>query len=461
MDSSSRDTQRIDVLIGGAGFAGLALGIALRQGLGPAFSVTVADPALARADEPGSGRASDARTIDLPRWPLASLASAARGAGDPRASAIVAAARRLFETIGVWQAVEAQPILDMVVTDSRLQDAVRPTFLTFDGDVEPDEPFAHMIENGPLLAALVAKAKEEGVALRPVAVTEFSLSPPPAAAEENAPRAARAPSRRVDVELADGTALSARLLVAADGAHSVIRERAGIASHGWSYGQSAIVTTVAHERDHHGRAEEHFLPAGPFAILPLADDAAGGHRSSIVWTEAAQEAARIVALPDEEFHAELERRFGLHLGEIAAVGRRRVHPLGLSVARAFIADRLALVGDAAHVIHPIAGQGLNMGLKDVAALAEVIVDAVRLGLDPGSLAVLDRYQRWRRFDTVAMGIATDGLNRLCSNRSDVLRLARDIGLGLVDRLPVLKHFFIREAAGLVGDVPKLLRGEAL
>ena len=259
MDASSRETERTDVLIGGAGFAGLALAIALRQGLGSAFSVTVADPVLAR------------------------------GASDPRASAIVAAARRLFETIGVW-AVEAQPILDMVVTDSRLQDAVRPTFLTFDGDVEPDEPFAHMIENGPLLAALVAKAKEEGVVLRPTAVVEFSLSPRPGSAEENA---ARAPSRRVEVELADGTALAARLLVAADGAHSAIRECAGIASHGWSYGQSAIVTTVAHERDHHGRAEEHFLPAGPFAILPLTDDAAGGHRSSIVWTEAAQELSLI------------------------------------------------------------------------------------------------------------------------------------------------------------------------
>ena len=180
-----------------------------------------------------------------------------------------------------------------------------------------------------------------------------------------------------------------------------------------------------------------------------------------MWTEAAHEAARIVALPDDEFHAELERRFGLHLGEIAAVGPRRVHPLGLAVARAFIAERIALVGDAAHVIHPIAGQGLNMGLKDVAALAEVIVDAARLGLDPGSLAVLERYQRWRRFDTMAMGVATDGLNRLFSNHSDVLRLARDVGLGLVDRLPTLKHFFIREAAGLVGEVPKLLRGEAL
>jgi 2-octaprenyl-6-methoxyphenol hydroxylase len=401
--------QRIDVLIGGAGFAGLALAIALRQGLGASYSVTVADPALGRTGV------------------------------DARASAIVAAARHLFETIGVWDKVEAQPILDMVVTDSRLQDAVRPTFLTFDGDVEPGQPFAHMIENSALLDALTAKAMEAGVVLRPVAVADFELA-----------------ANRVEVRLADGDAFAARLLVAADGAHSVIRERAGIASHGWSYGQSAIVTTVAHERDHHGRAEEHFLPAGPFAILPLT-----GSRSSIVWTEEAKEAARIVALSDEDFHGELERRFGLHLGEIEAVGPRRAHPLGLSVARAFIADRLALVGDAAHVIHPIAGQGLNMGLKDVAALAEVIVDAARLGLDPGSLAVLERYQRWRRFDTMAMGVATDALNRLFSNRSDVLRFTRDVGLGLVDRLPALKHFFIREAAGLVGEVPKLLKGEAL
>jgi 2-octaprenyl-6-methoxyphenol hydroxylase len=418
VESSSRDAQKVDVLIGGAGFAGLALAIALRQSLAPSFSVTVADPALAGA------------------------------AKDGRASAIVAAARRLFETIGVWQDVEAQPILDMVVTDSRLTDAVRPIFLSFDGDVEPGEPFAHMVENGPLLAALAAKAKDEGVTLAPAAVTDLKFATDRA-------------TDRANVRLSNGDALAARLLVAADGARSAIRERAGIASHGWSYGQSAIVTTVAHERDHHGRAEEHFLPAGPFAILPLTRDAAGGHRSSIVWTEESQAAGRIVALSEEEFHAELERRFGLHLGEVAAVGPRRVLPLGLSVARAFVAARLALVGDAAHVIHPIAGQGLNMGLKDVAALAEVIVDAVRLGLDPGALAVLERYQRWRRFDTMAMGIATDGLNRLFSNQSDALRLLRDVGLGLVDRLPALKHLFIREAAGLVGEVPKLLRGEAL
>jgi 2-octaprenyl-6-methoxyphenol hydroxylase len=414
VEASARSAQRIDVLIGGAGFAGLALAIALRQGLGPSFSVTVADPALTGA------------------------------AKDGRASAIVAAARRLFETIGVWQKVEAQPILDMVVTDSRLSDVVRPVFLTFEGDVGPGEPFAHMIENAALLAALVEKAKDEGVTLRTAAVADLAFT-----------------NDRVSVRLSDGDTLAAGLLIAADGARSAIRERAGIASQGFSYGQSAIVATVAHERDHRGRAEEHFLPAGPFAILPLKRDPSVGHRSSIVWTEQAHEAARIVALPDAEFHAELERRFGLHLGEIRVLGPRRVHPLGLSVARTFIADRLALVGDAAHVIHPIAGQGLNMGLKDVAALAEVIVDAARLGLDPGSLAVLERYQRWRRFDTVAMGVATDGLNRLFSNQSDVLRLVRDLGLGVVDRLPALKHLFIREAAGLVGEVPKLLRGEAL
>ena len=411
MASLPHHAERADVLIGGAGFAGLALAIALRQGLGPSFAVTVADPALGRAG------------------------------ADARASAIVAAARRLFETIGVWEKVAdgAQPILDMAITDSRLQDAVRPVFLAFEGNVEPGEPFAHMIENGPLIAALSEKAKQEGVALRSAAVADFDLA-----------------ANRIEVRLSDGDTFAARLLVAADGARSTIRERAGIASHGWAYGQSSIVATVTHERDHHGRAEEHFLPSGPFAILPLK-----GRRSSIVWTEDAQEAERIVALPDPEFHAELERRFGLHLGEIAAVGLRRAYPLGLAMARAFIAERLALVGDAAHVIHPIAGQGLNMGLKDVAALAEVIVDAARLGLDPGSLAVLDRYQRWRRFDTMAMGIATDGLNRLFSNRSDVLRFARDVGLGLVDRLPAMKRLFIREAAGLMGEVPKLLKGEAL
>ena len=404
--------ERRDVVIGGAGFAGLALAIALRQGLGEAFSVTVADPALGHIKSK-----------------------------DPRASAIAAAARRLFEAIEVWDAVDAdaQPILDMVVTDSKLDDAVRPTFLTFGGEVEEGEPFAHMIENRHLIDALVAKAKQLGVDLRATAVAGFEHA-----------------GNMIDVTLADGEKISARLLVGADGARSSIREQAGIATHGWNYDQSAVVTTVAHEREHNGRAEEHFLPAGPFAILPLTKK-----RVSIVWTESAREAERIIALPDDEFHAELEKRFGLHLGDLKVIGPRRAFPLGLFTARAFIAERLALVGDAAHVIHPIAGQGLNMGLKDVAALAEVVVDAARLGMDLGQADVLDRYQRWRRFDTMAMGLATNSLNMLFSNESTLLRTVRDIGLGLVDRAPPLKSLFIRQAAGLAGEVPRLLKGEAL
>ena len=409
---SKRQGHQAEVVVGGAGFAGLALAIALRQGLGDPFTVTVADPALAHARSK-----------------------------DPRASAIAAAARRLFEAIEVWDAVaeNAQPILDMVVTDSKLDDAVRPTFLTFGGEVEAGEPFAHMIENCHLVDALAEKAKSLGVELRATPVAGF-------AAEANS----------IKVQFAGDETIAARLLVGADGAHSLIREQAGIATHGWNYDQSAIVTTVAHERDHNGRAEEHFLPAGPFAILPLT-----GRRCSIVWTETSGEAQRIVALADNEFHAELEKRFGLQLGDIEIVGPRRAFPLGLFTARTFIGQRLALVGDAAHIIHPIAGQGLNMGLRDVAALAEAIADAARLGLDPGGPEVLERYQRWRRFDTMTMGVATDGLNRLFSNHSDALRLARDIGLGLVERMPMLKRMFIREAAGFTGDVPKLLRGETL
>ena len=402
-----------DVLIAGGGFAGLTW--RLRCGRRWAsFSVTVADPALG-----------------------------ASHADDERASAIVAAARRLFETLGVWDAVagEAQPILDMVVTDSRLGDAVRPVFLTFAGEVEPGEPFAHMIENRHLVDALAAKAQARTASR--CARRRWQWSARTAlrgrvGVDRRHRYHCAAPGRRRRRALDDPQPRRHR--------HPRLELRSVGDRH-----------NVAHERDHDGRAEEHFLPAGPFAILPLK-----GKRSSIVWTE--DNAAKPSAswrCRTTRFHAELEQRFKLHLGEINVVGARRVHPLGFFVARSFIAERIALVGDAAHVIHPIAGQGLNMGLKDVAALAEVIVDAARLGLDPGAATVLERYQRWRRFDTMAMGIATDGLNRLFSNRSDVLRFARDIGLGLVDRVPNLKRLFIREAAGLVGDVPKLLRGEAL
>ncbi|MGA7805324.1 ubiquinone biosynthesis hydroxylase [Bradyrhizobium sp.] len=405
-------TARQTIVIGGGGFAGLALALALRQGLGAEMSVIVVDPALA-----------------------------SRPSRDPRATAIVAACRRLFETVGVWGevAAEAQPILDMVITDSKLEDATRPVFLTFAGHVEPGEPFAHMVENRHLIDALTRRAEAQGVDLRPTAVASYD---------------SRADG--IDVTLADGSVIEAGLLVAADGARSRLRERAGIATHGWDYDQSGIVVTVGHERDHHGRAEEHFLPAGPFAILPLT-----GRRSSLVWTERRAEAARIVALSEDEFLRELEQRFGLHLGEIKALDKPHAFPLSYFVARSFIGERLALVGDAAHVIHPIAGQGLNMGLRDVAALAEVVADAARLGIDFGQADVIERYQRWRRFDTMAMGLATNTLNVLFSNKSTLLRSLRDIGLGLVDRAPPLKELFIRQAAGLSGEVPRLLKGEAL
>ena len=409
------------IVIGGGGFAGLALALALRKGLGDAFDVVVADPALST-----------------------------RPSHDPRASAIIAAGRNLFEALGIWSKVEAdaQPILEMIVTDSALEDVVRPVFLTFGDRAQPEaegeagaasRPFAHMIENRFLIDALVEACAAEGVVLRGHAVTGYDNH-----------------RDAITVNFAGREVLDACLLVAADGGRSALRERAGIPTHGWEYDQSGIVVTVAHERDHAGRAEEHFLPAGPFAILPLT-----GKRSSLVWTETRSEADRIVALPDDEFRRALEQRFGLHLGELRAESKPRAFPLGYFVARSFIGERLALVGDAAHVIHPIAGQGLNLGLKDIAALAEVLVDAVRLGLDPGQADVLERYQRWRRFDTMAMGVATNGLNLLFSNRSLLLRTVRDIGLGLVERMPPLKNLLIKQAAGLSGEVPRLLRGELL
>jgi 2-octaprenyl-6-methoxyphenol hydroxylase len=405
------------VVIAGSGIAGLSLALALKQALGDAVEVTVCDPALDR--DP---------------------------AGDRRAYAVAAGARRMLQAMGVWTgiAARAQLILDMVITDSRLGDPVRPVFLTFDGEIEPDEPFAHMVESGALVAAFTAECRNLGVALRPVGVRTFQVT-----------------DKDIAVTLADKGLVDASLLVAADGGRSRLRDEAGIAWVGWSYPQSGIVATVAHERDHEGRAVEHFLPSGPFAMLPLPPGGSLGHRSSIVWTEASDSVPHLLALDPEDAVAEVERRFGLQLGRIALETKLQAFPLSFGIARRFAAERLALLGDAAHVIHPIAGQGLNLGLKDVAALAEAIVDAVRLGLDPGGADVLAAYERARRFETVSMGAVTDGLNRLFSNDLLPVRLLRDLGLGLVDRMPVLKRFFIREAAGLAGDGPRLLRGEPL
>lgn len=402
----------IDIVIAGAGYVGMAAAVAIKAAR-PHLSVSVVDAA-----PPGA-------------WER-----------DSRASAIAAAASRMLERLGCWAEIapEAQAMTEMIVTDSRTADPIRPVFLTFDGEVEPGEPFAHMVANVVLNRALRRRAGELGVDIvEGVAVLGFDVG-----------------AAHVTVHLADGVTLQARLLVAADGVKSRLRDMAGIKTVRWEYGQSGIVCTVAHERPHNGRAEEHFLPAGPFAILPLK-----GNRSSIVWTEPTAEAERLVGEDELVFEMELEQRFGLKLGEIRAEGKPRAWPLGLTLARDFVKPRFALAGDAAHGIHPIAGQGLNLGFKDVAALAEVIVEADRMGEDIGAIDVLERYQQWRRFDTFQMGVTTDVLNRLFSNDLGPLRTLRDVGLGIVDRLPAVKQFFIRQASGLSGDTPRLLRGEAI
>jgi len=403
--------ERQDVVIAGGGHVGLTLALALRRAA-PGMSVTVVD------------------------------ATPPDAVPDGRVYAIAAAGRRMLQHLGVWDAVaaEAQPIHDMIITDSRTRDVARPTFLTFDGATEEGEPFAHMVANHALVGAVGRVAREAGVALRaPDSVSGFDCG-----------------ETSVAIRLASGGTLAARLLVAADGVRSRLRDLAGIQTVGWDYGQSGIVVTVGHERPHNGRAEEHFLPAGPFAILPLT-----GNRSSLVWTERRADAERLVKASPERFLEELELRFGHHLGTVTVLDRPRAFPLQLKLSRAFVRPRFALAGDAAHGVHPIAGQGLNLGFRDVAALAETLVEAHRLGLDPGSLTVLQRYERWRRFDTFEMGATTDILNRLFSNDNPALRILRDVGLGIVDRLPPLKKMFIREAAGAGGELPRLLRGEAI
>lgn len=411
------ESTRLDVLVAGAGYVGLAAAVSLKQAR-PSLRIAVVDAAPAGV------------------WQK-----------DGRASAIAAAACRMLDQLGVWAEIapQAQAITEMIITDSRTADPVRPTFLTFDGEVAPGEPFAHMVANRDLNDALRRQAENLGIDLiEGVAVQSFDTG-----------------STGLTVHLADGATLLARLLVAADGVNSRLRDMAGIKTVRWEYGQSGIVCTVAHERPHNGRAEEHFLPAGPFATLPLKPDKDGTNRSSIVWVERTEDANKLVEGDDLVFEMELEQRFGLKLGEIRATDKPRAWPLGLTLARAFVAPRLALAGDAAHGIHPIAGQGLNLGFKDVAALAEVIVEADRLGQDIGALDVLERYQQWRRFDTMQMGVTTDVLNRLFSNDITPLRAVRDIGLGLVERMPRLKDFFIRQASGLANGTPRLLKGEAI
>jgi 2-octaprenyl-6-methoxyphenol hydroxylase len=348
---------------------------------------------------------------------------------------------RMFEALGVWDelAEHAQPIEDILVTDAPLGGTPSPFSLHFDAD-ELGRAMGNIAENRFIRAALyAAAAKSENITLiAPAALTQLEVD-----------------AASVTASLSNGQKITASLAVAADGRESPMREEMGIKIIGWSYPQTGIVATVEHERPHNGVAYEHFLPSGPFAILPMT-----GNRSSLVWTEREDLAPAMMALPEDEFNAEIARRFGAHLGATKAAGPRWSYPLKFHLARAFVKSRFALAGDSAHGIHPIAGQGLNLGLKDAAALAETVLDAARLGLDIGAADVLTRYERWRRFDSLTLAVSTDALNRLFSNDIAPLRFARDLGLGFVDSVGPLRRFFMRHAGGDVGKLPRLLRGEA-
>lgn len=393
-----------EVLIVGGGLSGLTLGLGLaRAGL---------DCVLVEREDPKA------------------LAAAGR---DGRASALARASKQALEALGLWPglAPAAQPILAIRVSDGQVGRPPAARFLHCDRTDLDGTPLGYLVENHMTRRA------------------------------------------RVRASLADGRAIEAGLVVAADGARSPLRQAAGIAVRTWAYPQSGIVCTLAHERPHGGVAFEHFLPSGPFAVLPLVDGPAPGpagkgtvpgaagtplHRSSIVWTERHDLARHMMTVGPERFAAEAERRFGPALGGLALSGKRWIYPLRFGLADRMVAPRLALLGDAAHSIHPIAGQGLNLGLRDVAALTEGLTEAKRLGQDLGSMAVLRRYERWRRADNTALALAMDGLNRLFSNDLGPLRLARDLGLAAVGRLPAAKRLFMRHAMGLVGDLPPLLQG---
>jgi len=405
---------KVDVLVAGGGMAGMTMGLALAKG---GLSVAVVE-----------------------RQPPSTMRDATF---DGRTSAIAYGSANVFEGVGVWPRLvdRAQPIQDVRVADGTLMDGPSSLFLHYDHSEIGDHPLGYILENRYIRDALLAEAD--------VAPT-FELIAPAAVAE-----VARE-SGSATVHLTDGRSVSARLVIGADGRNSPLRESAGIRVTKFDYPQTAIVCTVAHARPHNGVAVELFLPSGPFAMLPMT-----GQRSNVVWTEQKDLAQQMFALDDDAFLDELQRRFGDWLGDIEIEGPRFGFPLGLMHADRYTDRRLALIGDAAHVSHPIAGQGFNMGLRDVAALAESLVDAHRLGLDIGGGPVLARYERWRRFDNVLMATAMDGLNRLFSNDIGPLRLVRDLGLAAVNRLPPVKRFFMRHAMGVVGELPRLVKGEPI
>jgi 2-octaprenyl-6-methoxyphenol hydroxylase len=403
-----------DILIVGGGLNGPALALALAQ---TGHSVTVID-----ALPEGAAEATDF---------------------DGRGYALALASQRLLEQVGVWEAVavHAQPMLEIKVTDGQTGQGPSPFFLHFDSKEIEESPMGYMVEDRFLRrafnAAMAAEPKISVIRERRVVTQE-------------------ADAAGASVTLDSGEDLHGRLLVGSDGRQSGTAQRAGIKRTGWDYGQTALVCAIDHELPHHGIAHQFFMPPGPLAILPLP-----GNRSSIVWSERTETAQQIQALDDAGYLAALRPRFGDFLGGISLAGKRFTYPLNLTVANSFIGSRMALVGDAAHGMHPIAGQGLNAGLRDVGALAEVLTGATRRGEDIGSSLVLQRYQEWRRFDTAALVAATDVFNRLFSNSNPLLRAARDLGMGAVNAVPSLRRGFLREAAGLTGDLPKLLQGKPL
>jgi 2-octaprenyl-6-methoxyphenol hydroxylase len=397
-----------DVVIAGGGASGLALAAAIKQAMGQGASVALVDP------------------------------GAPASASPLRTAAIADGPHRLLEHIGAWAAIErkAQPILSMAIMDGDVRDTVRLPHLNF---AAKDQALAHMAFNDDIVGALSALCDQLGVKHITGSVAHWVAG-----------------KHVAELGLSDGRVLRARLAVAADGARSKLSRLADIQTIGWDYDQTGIVATVAHERDHEGRAEQHFLPAGPFALLPLP-----GRQSSIVWNERRADAEALLALDPDDLTRQLEYRFTPKLGAISFASRVEGFPFRFQIARRFVAGRLALVGDAAHVVHPVAGQGLNLGLRDVAALAETTVGEMRLGLDPGAPGPLAAYQRQRRFDVAASGLGLDALNRLFSNDLAPLRFVRDLGLRIVDRAPPLKDMLIAEAGGAGSSAPKLLRGLAL
>jgi 2-octaprenyl-6-methoxyphenol hydroxylase len=407
--SARSDRFDCDILIAGSGMAGMSMALALDS---VGFETILIDPV-----------------------PPAAMIGARF---DGRVSALAFCATQMYRALGLWPLMErqAQPIWDIRVSDND-----SPRFLHFDHADLGDAAFGHIVENRHIREALLeGVAKARRISHR---APESVLRIEPDAGG-------------VTATLQSGKTLRARLVIGADGRGSALRENAGIRSLAWRYRQTGIVTTVEHEADHHGIAHERFLAAGPFAILPMT-----GRRSSLVWTEPADIAPALMRLSDERFAEEMRARFGDFLGTVAPVGPRWSYPLSFHHAERYVVPRLALIGDAAHGIHPIAGQGLNLGLKDVAALAEVLQEARDLGLDIGALPILERYERWRRVDNTTLAVATDLLNRLFSNDFLPLRLMRDWGLAGVNRIGPARRFFMRHARGTVGTLPRLLMGEPL